>query len=111
MNHITIELCTEDRQRLDRIISAMERGTGHEATAAPEAPGIVEPIVDEAAVVPEAEPVEDIPLAQIQKKVAELCSVGKKARVRDIILEFGAKVTDLTTPELRRAAWDKLGAL
>ena len=123
MNHITIELCAEDRQRLDRVIRAMERVTGiGTVDAAPEAPGIVEPIVDEAAVVQEAPktepveqknpaPVKDVPLEQIQKKVVGLATAGKKAQARAIIQEFGAKISDLKTPELRMAAWDKLTAL
>lgn len=123
MNHITIELCAEDRRRLDRVIRAMEMVTGIGTTdAASEAPGIVEPIVDETAVVsdpPKAEPtkqqnpapIEDVPLEQIQKKVVELCAAGKKEQARSIIKEFGAKVSDLKTPDLRTAAWDKLAAL
>lgn len=119
MNHITIELCAEDRRRLDRVIRAVEMVAGIGTTdAAPEAPGIVEPIVDETAVVPEApkpkknpKPVKDVSLEQIQKKVVELCAAGKKEQARSIIREFGAKVSDLKTPELRTAAWDKLAAL
>lgn len=132
MNHIVIELCAEDRARLDRILSAMERVTGPKTTASPEAPGVVEPIVDESAVVPEAGPVEakpakpkpakpkpvkvepgeDIPLEQIRKKTIELTAIeAKKPQVRAIIKEFGTKVSDLITPEQRRAAWDKLTAL
>lgn len=123
MNHITIELCAEDRRRLDRVIRAMEMVTGVGTTdTAPEAPGIVEPVVDETAVVQEApktepveqknpKPVKDVSLEQIQKKVVELCAAGKKEQARSIIREFGAKVSDLKTPELRTAAWDKLAAL
>ena len=123
MNHITIELCAEDRRRLDRVIRAMEMVTGIGTTdAASEAPGIVEPIVDETAVVsepPKAEPtkqqnpapIEDVPLEQIQKKVVELCAAGKKEQARSIIKEFGAKVSDLKTPEQRMAVWEKLSAL
>lgn len=123
MNHITIELCAEDRRRLDRVIRAMEMATGIGTTdAASEAPGIVEPVVDETAVVsepPKAEPtkqqnpapIEDVPLEQIQKKVVELCAAGKKEQARSIIKEFGAKVSDLKTPEQRMAVWEKLSAL
>ena len=123
MNHITIELCAEDRRRLDRVIRAMEMVTGIGTTdAASEAPGIVEPVVDETAVVsepPKAEPtkqqnpapIEDVPLEQIQKKVVELCAAGKKEQARSIIKEFGAKVSDLKTPEQRMAVWEKLSAL
>ena len=124
MNHITVELCTEDRRRLDRVIRAMEIVTGIRTTdTAPASPGIVEPIVDETAVVQEApkaeQPVEqknpklvkDVSLEQLQKKVVELCAAGKKEQARSIIKEFGAKVSDLKTPELRMAAWDKLAAL
>lgn len=124
MNHITIELCAEDRRRLDRVIRAMEMVTGIGTTdAASEAPGIVEPIVDETDVVsepPKAEPtkqqnpspIEDVPLEQIQKKVVELAANNtKKARVRDIIQMHGKKVSDLKTPEQRMAVWEKLSAL
>ena len=123
MNHITIELCAEDRRRLDRVIRAMEMATGIGTTdTAPEAPGIVEPVVDETAVVQEAPktepveqknpaPIEDVPLEQIQKKVVELCAAGKKEQARSIIKEFGAKVSDLKTPEQRMAVWEKLSAL
>ena len=123
MNHITIELCAEDRRRLDRVIRAMEMVTGVGTTdTVPEAPGIVEPVVDETVVVQEAPkaeptkqqnpaPIEDVPLEQIQKKVVELCAAGKKEQARSIIKEVGAKVSDLKTPDLRTAAWDKLAAL
>lgn len=59
----------------------------------------------------EPEAVKDVPLEQIQKKVVDLCAGGKKAEARAIIKEYGEKVSDLVTSELRAAAWAKLTAL
>ena len=126
---ITIELCAEDRARLDRIIEALSRhdcsrcandvakyvvGTLETAQEPANAP---EPIKEETAQ-PEPEvvaPVMEAPVAtvdksDIQRKVVELSAAGKKAQVREIITAYAAKVSDI--PEDKTAeVWQKLNAL
>lgn len=118
MNCIPIELCPEDRARLDRIIKALEIVTcagevkqeqpeqTSPATVAPEtenpvraesapqakAPDIVEPVVDESAVVPETIPnlEEDIRQAYIR-----LARTPKKATAQGIIREHADKISGI----------------
>lgn len=57
-----------------------------------------------------AEP--SVDLAQIQQKVVQLCALGggvKKAAVRGVINQYGAKVSDLKDkPETWTEVWEKL---
>lgn len=140
MNKIIIELCDEDRKLLNEIttgltafshllaklteipaqgieIEPQELTVDEEATeqanntpepvTAPEAPAEdkVEPV--------KAEP--SVDLAQIQQKVVQLCALAggaKKAAVREVINQYGAKVSDLKDkPEKWDEVWTKLCAL
>lgn len=139
MNRIIIELCEEDRKLLNKITTGLEVFSHllAELTKIP-AQGVEvipqELAVDEAATeqanntpepvtAPEA-PAEDetepekaepsVDLAQIQQKVVQLCAAGgaKKAAVREVINQYGAKVSDLKDkPEEWDEVWKKLCAL
>lgn len=128
MNTITIELCAEDRARLDNILEALTShdcsrcandvakyvvGTLETAQEPAEAP---EPIKEETAqpepevVAPAAEVAEAVSLADIQKKVVELSAAGKKAEVREIITAYAKKVSDIPEDKTTEV-WNKLTAL
>lgn len=147
MNQIIIELCAEDRARLDKIIAALEQGA--ESPAPTEAKTEDKPTTPkaksktktskptEAAGEPteaaeEPTPTTDTPeeekkpaeapaaaptvtLEQIQQKVVQLAAGfdgAKKAQVRGIINDYGAKVSDLKDqPEKWDEVWGRLTAL
>lgn len=139
-NKITIELCAEDRARLDRLAEALElrsgwvpqdiRGPEPQETptttldSAP-APAEVEtetttPAEPEAPTEPERtqeekDPEPAVTLAQIQQKVVQLAAGAdstKKAKVREIINAYASKVSDLKyQPDKWLEIWDKLDAL
>lgn len=136
MNNIIIELCAEDRARLDRLAAAMEKATANSVTTAKtptatteppqkdEIPEPVEIVTPKPEKVAEPEPVPEIPaeddlpspnLADIQSKVMQLATANggaKKAQVRAIISAYGAKVSDLKDkPSVWPEVWDKLTAL
>ena len=155
-NTITIELCAEDRARLDRIAGLLEANieaslkvpktptakeddrqltidpealkpaetteapktaTGEaEASAPPVTPAEEEtPTAKEDAPAKVAKPTSTVTLEQIQQKVVQLAAGNggaKKAKVREIINAYGAKVSDLKDqPEKWAEVWDKLTAL
>lgn len=118
-NTITIELCAEDRARLDHInINLTElimRVMGNQAPDMGEllqkaAPELVEklaaqhPVADPFKELPKAEPVpfeqeapkQEAPqykLEDIQQKVVALSASGKKAEVREIVKSYAEKVS------------------
>jgi hypothetical protein len=149
-NIITIELCAEDRARLDRLAEALERKTcdrcvnadpdqltiddvqqklaetmakasakQEKETPAEAAENATE--ATEVAALPVTQPEEETPaeptvtLAQIQQKVVQLAAGfdgAKKAAVRAVINEYGAKVSDLKDhPDKWAEVWDKLTKL
>lgn len=121
MNIITIELCAEDRARLDRLQAAMERMAGPAIPRAAEALQAVaeavktaaeEEQLPEAAPEPQPEPEQPkVDRADIQKKVVALSGAGKKAEVRDIVLAYGnTKVSDIPEDKLAEVM-EKLTAL
>lgn len=125
MNTITIELCAEDRARLDKLIGVLEarilprplefrmdkegitvkpaeKETPADAPETPQEAPKAEPeksIEPEEKEAPAPQAVEDpsITLEQIQQKVVQLAAAGgtKKAKVRTIISQHGTKVSDL----------------
>jgi hypothetical protein len=151
MNTITIELCAEDRARLERLTAALEalqpptvrvdlptpdpiQQKLAETLAKAETPAETpKDTADEAKVetlttAPQEEekPTEKeetkpeptkptVTLEQIQKKVMQLAAGqggAKKAKVREIINAYGAKVSDLKDqPDKWMEVWDKLTAL
>lgn len=135
MNNITIELCAEDRARLDRIAYLLDRQTTP-TTAEANTESIPEQMTIDT--VPEEAPTEStqkptdaqndvtptttppadetlteakkpsVSLEQIQQKVMQLAAANggaKKAKVRDIISTYGTKVSDLKEQEDK---WDEV---
>ena len=130
MNTITIELCQEDRARLDRIIEALEQSRAIAVNSMSVAPNVesdvlkteteepmegqvtVEEIVETTEQIPveEApveEPIKAVSLSDIQKKVVELSAAGKKAEVRDIITKYASRVSAIPA-EHTAEVWDQL---
>lgn len=119
MNTITIELCAEDRARLDAIIAALQsqQGKPTEATQAVEAPTLketqpseekpTEPDVAEAAA-PTVAPT--ISHDDILKKVITLSAAGKKQEAREIVNAYAAKVSDIPEDKLAEVA-ERLDAI
>lgn len=130
MTTITIELCQEDRARLDRIIEALEQSrtiavnsvsVAHnvgpdEFKAETEEPMegqvTVEEIVETTEQIPAEEapveePIKVVSLSDIQKKVVELSAAGKKAEVRDIITKYANRVSAIPA-EHTAEVWDQL---
>ena len=122
MNTITIELCKEDRQRLDEVIAFLGLIAG-ELKSQPtpqqipqEVPGSDHPAdapathlepVEEPAPVAEPTPVETTPapvsLAEFQKAVTQAVAKGpkQKAAAKEIINKYAASVS--AVPEDKRA--------
>lgn len=96
--HITIELCSADRDRLDRIINALTvlAGDTPNPSPAPAPSEAVEPTKD-AEQAPEPAPQTTITQAEIQKAVVELCAQGKeiKAKVREIVTQYAKSVSGI----------------
>lgn len=102
MNRITIELCTEDRARLDGILAVLGLIGNTERHACKCAN--LEPVekVEE----PQSDPIEAVPepalaeepeykLADIQQKVVSLSAAGKKAEVKAVITQYADKVSGI----------------
>lgn len=140
MNKITIELCAEDRARLDRLTAALENAqpaelyidnaevsasTTEAPTTAQEPPkeepqtsdaptpeNATQPEPESEAPVVEAQP--EVTLEQIQQKVVQIAAIGatKKEKVRAVINAYGAKVSDLKDkPEAWGTVWSQLLAI
>lgn len=130
MNTITIELCQEDRARLDKIIEALGQSCAIAANSMPVVPDFepdkpkveteehmegqvtVEEIVETTEQIPAdetpaAELVKVVSLSDIQKKVVELSAAGKKAEVRDIITKYANRVSAIPA-EHTAEVWDQL---
>lgn len=141
MTTIEIQLCKEDRARLDRIIEGLD-ALKHETVQTPitkaEDTVPVSPTVPQdepeaqtqelvnpteetntsEATEADAPPWEEKPtvtLEQIQQKVLQLATLSggaKKAQVRTIISAYGSKVSDLKEqPDKWTEVWEKLTAL
>ena len=114
---ITVKLCSEDRARLDNIIELLKGGTSCHCSA----PAVTEPEAPKAAPV-KAEPAKEAPkpaepenlppapekakeapkneapevsTAELQSKVVQLVSAGKKEAARAIITEYAARVGEI----------------
>ncbi len=125
MNTITIELCAEDRKRLDVISDTLElirlalaEGKVVAPVVAPEKPKEEElpgqmsiddgPAHEEEPIT--EEPTKTVELADIQKKVVELSAAGKKAEVRDIITKYASRVSAIPADKTAEV-WGLLTAL
>ena len=116
-NIITIELSTEDRARLDRLIAALENRTTKEETPADPVTealaevldNVTEPTVEESTTTEETTITADL----IQQKVMELCKAngGKhKGTVKDIVTAYAPTVSKIPEDKWSEV-WDKLIAL
>ena len=109
MNHITIELCKEDRQRLDEVIGFLGLLVG-EKYSKQEALKVLDPVekhpVDEVSphVVPEpeAQPEVNYTKEDVQALVLKLAApgTGKKDAVKAIVNEYAKKVSDIPEEKL-----------
>ena len=120
-NTITIELCAEDRARLDRLAEALERKACDKCVTsaiqlfkgeaeAPKAPTEVkEAPTEPAEVIPET-PTRTVDRAEMRAKVIELSAKGLKDQVRDIITAYAPTVKDVPDDKLVEC-FDRLVAL
>lgn len=136
MNNITmtVELCAEDRARLDKILEALASSRNCQACVdtitkyvAAEVgqhikqPAEAHPVADpfpEPAPAPEA-PVEPEPVkaeapavtsADVQRLVVQLSAAGKKDQVREIVNSYAPRVSAIPEDKLVEA-WDRLAEL
>ena len=113
MNTITIELCAEDRTRLDKIIKALEEKnfepcTATETQAADVQTEEEEPVEQEER---KTEPALNVDL--IQQKVISLAAMENckhKSRVGSIVKAYAAKVSDIPEDKWTEV-WEKLTEL
>ena len=110
MNNITIELCKEDRARLDRIAELLEAQTAGSVKPAAKKPENKPTAPEKVETQPSAQPVKEEPkqpekaapeeapsvqLADIQNLVVSLAAKGRKADVREIVLQYSERVTTI----------------
>lgn len=120
-NTITIELCAEDRARLDRLAEALERKACDKCVTsaiqlfkgeaeAPKAPTEVKEAPTEPAEVTPETPTRTVDRAEMRAKVIELSAKGLKDQVRDIITAYAPTVKDVPDDKLVEC-FDRLVAL
>ena len=120
-NTITIELCAEDRARLDRLAEALERKSCDKCVTsaiqlfkgeaeAPKAPTEVKEAPTEPAEVTPETPTRTVDRAEMRAKVIELSAKGLKDQVRDIITAYAPTVKDVPDDKLVEC-FDRLVAL
>ena len=129
MNTITIELCAEDRARLDSLLAKLDRCIGEFIPSGEahtdygyKAQGVEYATQDEAAEakleeIPEPYsepcPFETAPAAtraDVQQKVVALSAAGKKEKVRAVVNAYAAKVSGIPEDKLAEVM-EKLNAL
>ena len=138
MNKIVIELCAEDRARLDNILEALEKGAKSSIEKAGESmkamaesvkqlaeapaeakkiePEVAEPVEPKETPVeePKAEPVQtdapEVTAAKLQSKVVSLVRAGKKDEARAIVNDYAENVSSIPA-EKRAEVLERLNAL
>lgn len=117
MNHIIIELCAEDRARLDKIAELLETARGPIVTATPAAepeqeapqdptPEIVtkevEAVVETPAAEPEPVKTSKATHADVMAVLQPMLAPGskKRATARDIVLAYAPKVSAIPADKL-----------
>ena len=123
MNTITIELCQEDRNRLDTLLATvLELAGKHVTEVAPVAPYEAADAAPEvAAPTTPAEPEKPVEVAEtpeapkykmtdVQQLVVSLSAAGKKDQVREIVKAYAERVT-LIPEDKFGEVMDKLHAL
>ena len=100
MNTITIELCQEDRNRLDTLLAvALElaellgKTTAKTAPVAPEVVAVTTPPEVEKPVEAAPVPAVTYKLTDVQQLVVSLSAAGKKDQVREIVKAYAERVT------------------
>lgn len=115
-NNITIELCAEDRARLDRLAEALERrncdkcvSTAMEyvKTATEEKH---EPVQEEVSTPPVEAPTRKVDRSELRAKVIELSAKGLKVQARDIVQAYAPTVASVPEDKITEC-FDKLVAL
>ena len=128
MNHITIELCAEDRARIDKLTQAVEAMAQNQPRqlyaidlgSAPES-AETEPDAPEAETPKETQPEPEKPtepkneapavtVDDIRSQVLALTAAGKKEELKAIIKEYAPKVSEIPAAKLAEVM-DKLNAL
>lgn len=112
MNTITIELCQEDRNRLDTLIAigleladkrpqkpAEATQTPPPETTHPEPENTAQGTQEATAAGKLGDAGNEKLLSAVQQKVVKLSAAGKKAAVREIVQRYAAKVSDLPAGE------------
>lgn len=128
MNTITIELCAEDRARLDSLLAKLDRCIGEFIPSREghtdygyKANGVEYATQDEAAEAkleeipePYSEPcpfeAPAVTRADVQQKVVALSAAGKKEKVRAVVNAYAAKVSGIPEDKLAEVL-EKLNAL
>ena len=120
-NNITIELCAEDRARLDRLVEALERRTCDKCvttaleyvkTATEEKcqPIKQEEPKEEVSTPPVEKPSRKIDRSELRAKVIELSAKGLKVQARDIVQAYAPTVASVPEDKITEC-FDKLVAL
>ena len=113
-NRITIELCAEDRARLDRLAEALERGACKEyATAEVDPEVVTEPETTEAPVEEPTVVTESIPQvsrAELRAKVIELSAKGLKEQTKEIVQAYAPTVASVPDDKITEC-YQKLATL
>lgn len=121
-NRITIELCEDDRARLDRLAEAMERKSCDKcvkdaceylSVAIKQTEEKKEAIIEnlsEPATIEQTPAESDIDHAELRAKVIELSAKGLKDQVRDIVRTYAQTVTDVPADKVSEC-YKKLEAL
>ena len=103
---------TEPTETSQELAGATEEKPANKNTPEQNEPAVASEESQETAPV-EPEPAKpSVTLEQIQQKVVQLATAGKKAEVREIVTAYGSKVSDLKDqPDKWDEVWGKLTAL
>jgi len=108
MNKITIELCAEDRARLDNILAALLQNGGVKTDQEDADTAQAEP--ETQAEASEEVPSQTVTMNDLQQKVVALSAAGRKAETRDIVKKYAERVSQIPEDKIPEV-WDQLMAL
>ena len=94
MNNITIELCAEDRARLDRLTEALERKACGECATPEVKPTAEAPTVDTEETTVQEE-IQTVDRTQLRTKVIELSAKGMKEQAKQIVQDYAPTVASV----------------
>lgn len=111
-NYITIELCAEDRARLDRLAEALERRTCDKCvtTAIDYLKNAPAQELEPEPEVVSPEPEKKVDRADLRAKVIELSAKGFKDQTKDIVRAYAQTVTAVPDDKVAEC-YEKLAAL